>query len=343
MQFKDYLEKILNNCNLTEQEACEIFGEIMDCKLTVAQISSLLVALRSKGEKIEEITGFVRAMRNRMEKIIIEDNHLVDTCGTGGDEKSTFNVSTVSALVAAGAGCKVAKHGNRAVSSKTGSADLLESLGVRIDLSLEKIKESIEKIGIGFLFAPNFHKAMKHAAPARRELGIKTVFNILGPLTNPAGTKKQLIGVFDEKLTEPLAMVMKNLGTEKAMFVHGEDGLDEITITGKTKVTELNNGKINTYYIEPEQFGINRGNLNDLVCKDAEENKKIALSVLKGEKSSRRDIVILNAGATIYLAGIASSLKEGISLAKKSIDSGAAINKLNQLIEFTNSQEGYVI
>lgn len=339
MQFKDYIEKILNNFNLTEDEASSVFGEIMEGKLTNAQISAFVVALRSKGETIDEITGFVKTMRNRMEKIHVNGNHLIDTCGTGGDGKNTFNISTLSAFVAAGAGCKIAKHGNRAVSSKSGSADLLESLGVKINLSPEKVKKSIEETGMGFLFAPNFHKAMKYAAPARREIGIKTVFNILGPLTNPANAKRQLTGVFNEKLTEPLAGVLKKLGTERAMIVHGEDGLDEITITGKTKITELYDGKIKTYHVEPEEFGINRGNLNDIVYKNAEENKEIALSILKGEKSSRRDIVLLNAGATIYLSGIANSLKEGISLAKESIDSGAAMKKLNELIEFTNSME----
>jgi anthranilate phosphoribosyltransferase len=341
MSYKIYLEKIINNKNLSEKEASEIFGKIMSGKLTNAQIAGLIIALRVKGESINEIIGFVKEMRQRMGKIKVDDENLVDTCGTGGDGKNTFNISTVSAFVAAGAGCRIAKHGNRAISSKSGSADLLESLGVKINLSPQKVKESIEKVGIGFLFAPLFHKAMKYAAPARKEIGIKTVFNILGPLTNPAGAKKQLIGVFNEKLTEPLAHVLKNLGTKRCMLVHGEDGLDEITITGKTKITEIYENSIKTYYIKPEDFNFKRGNLKDLIYKSNEENREITISILKGEKSSKRDIVLLNAGATIYLSGIAESLKKGIEAAKESIDSGKAFKKLNHLIEFTNKEEVY--
>jgi len=337
MSYKIYLEKIINSQNLSEKEASDIFSEIMSGNLTNAQISALVVTLRAKGESVGEITGFVKSMRQNMEKIEIDNEFLVDTCGTGGDEKNTFNISTVSAFVAAGAGCKIAKHGNRAISGKSGSADLLESLGVKIDISFEKVKESINKIGIGFLYAPIFHKSMKYAASARKEIGIKTVFNILGPLTNPAGAKRQLLGVFNEKLTEPLAKVLKNLGTKHSMIVHGEDGMDEITITGKTKITEINEKEIKTYYIAPYDFGFKKSSMDELILKNKEDGKEFLLSILNGNKGAKRDIVLMNAGAALYVSGKTKSIGEGINMAKDSIDSGKAMKKLRELIEFTNN------
>jgi len=332
---KPFLKKLIERKDLTIEEATDAMGLIMDGKATPSQIAAFLTALRMKGETVTEITGFAKQMREHAEKIHPKASHLVDTCGTGGDVSHTFNISTVSALVAAGAGVTVAKHGNRSVSSKCGSADLLEAFGVKIDLPPKKVEECINKVGIGFIFAPVFHKAMKHVMPSRKEMGLRTVFNILGPLTNPAGAHAQIMGVFDEKLTEVMARVLGNLGTKEALIVHGKDGLDEISISDDTKVSHLKKGKVETYTIRPEDFGIKRGKKEDIVVRNIEESKNLADSVLRGEeKGAKRDVVLFNASAATVMGGRAKDLKEGISKAAESIDSGRARKKLEELVEF---------
>ncbi|HEX9933749.1 MAG TPA: anthranilate phosphoribosyltransferase [bacterium] len=336
MNIKQAIEKTVRLKSLSESEAYATAGQIMEGKATDAQIAALLVSMRHKGESVEEITGFARAMRDRATPVAAGSDSLVDTCGTGGDGSGTFNVSTLSALVAAGAGCRVAKHGNRSVSSQCGSADVFEALGVKVDLQPEAISRCIDEAGIGFLFAPNLHKAMKHAIGPRREIGIRTVFNILGPLTNPAGAKRQLLGVFDGGLTDRLACVLKELGSEHVMVVHGEDGLDEITLTCGTLVTELKDGEISRYRIEPESFGFRRSSEEALKGGDAETNAGIARKVLEGRPCPARDTVLLNAGAVVYVGGKAASISEGIRLAKESVDSGAAMQALERLVAASN-------
>ncbi len=333
---QEALQKVVDFNHLSETEAQRSMEYVMEGQATNSQISAFITALRMKGETVEELTGFVRAMRQKATVVHVNRAHVIDTCGTGGDGKHTLNVSTISAFVAAGAGVTVAKHGNRSVSSKVGSADLLSLLGVNINIEPDKIEECISKIGIGFLFAPTLHKAMKHAVGPRKEIGIRTIFNVLGPLSNPAGVKNQLVGVFDEKLTEPLAKVLKELGAERAFVVHGEDGLDEITVTGTTKVCELRDNKIKSYKISPENFGLKRRNIDEIICREKEQNKKMAISILAGEQSAGRDIVILNAGAAIALSDFSLSIEEGIHKAVESIDSGKAMEKVKQLAEFTN-------
>lgn len=310
-------------------------NEIMEGEASNAQIGAFITALRMKGETIEELAGAAKVMRAKAAKIKV-DGTIVDTCGTGGDGTNTFNISTACAFVAAGGGLRVAKHGNRSVSSQCGSADVLHALGVRIDCAPEQVKECIRKIGIGFLYAPIFHSAMKYAAPPRREIGIRTIFNLLGPLSNPAAANVQLLGVYDAALTLVMAEVLKKLGVGAALVVHGEGGFDEITITGSTRVSELKQGKIITYEICPEDFGLKRGILEDIIGGDANQNAKIIQSVLSGEKGPKRDILLLNAGALFMAAEAAKDFKEGIALAERSIDSGAATEKLKQLIEVTN-------
>jgi len=329
---KAAIVKVVDGKNLTREEASLAAGTIMRGEATPAQISALLVALRIKGETIDEITGFAEQMRAHSVHIHPHSKNLIDTCGTGGDVSHTFNISTVSALVAAGAGAKVAKHGNRSVSSKCGSADLLEAFGVKIDMAPEKVTECIDKIGFGFMFAPSFHPAMKHAAPVRREIGVRTIFNILGPLTNPAGAKLQILGVYSPKLTEVMAEVLKNLGAERALVVHGMDGLDEISMSDKTKVSELKDGKISNYFIDPQELGIKKAEKGDLVVQNVEDSKIAALEILEEhQKSPRLEIVALNAAAALYLSGLAKTIKAGIELAKESINSGAAFRKLEEL------------
>jgi anthranilate phosphoribosyltransferase len=305
----------------------------MNGETTDAQIASLLTALRMKGETVEEITGFVKAMRDKVTKIKAPEEYLIDTCGTGGDGAGTFNISTISAIVAAGAGCKVAKHGNRSVSSNCGSADLLKQLGVNIENPPEKVEKCIEEAGVGFLFAPLLHPAMKYAIGPRREMAVRTIFNILGPLTNPAGAKRQLLGVYSKELTSTIANVLANLDSKHCMIVHGEDGLDEITTTGKTFVSELRDGKVTEYTISPEDFGLIKRDAEDLKGGTPEINAKIALNLLEGGTGGKREITILNSGAAIYVAGKAESLSDGIEKAKESIDSGEALKTLKKLVE----------
>lgn len=331
------IQNLLEGKHLSEQEMMEAMEFIMDGEASPALIGSFLTALRMKGETPEEITGGAKAMRKKAEKIILENFYTLDTCGTGGDCSGTFNISTAVAFIAAAAGIHVVKHGNRSVSSKSGSADVLEALGANIALLPKQIEACVKDKNIGFLFAPTFHKAMKHAAGVRKELGFRTIFNILGPLTNPANAKSQVLGVFDEKLTEPLGIVLANLGVEHAMVVHGMDGLDEITVTDKTKVTEVKNGEIHTYYITPEEFGIQRAGKEKILGGDAKENAEIIRNILDGEKGPKRDIVLLNSGAALYVGKKAKSLEEGIHLSRELIDGGYALNKLNDYIEYTRS------
>ena len=327
-------EKIVMGRNLSEQEAEVMMEAIMGGSATQAQIGGMLTALSIKGETIEEIAGCARVMRRKAIRVY-PLSQVVDIVGTGGDKKHSFNISTAAAFVAAGAGVTVAKHGNRSVSSKCGSADVLEALGVNINLDARQVEESLRHVGIGFLFAPVFHKAMKNVMGPRREIGIRTIFNILGPLTNPAGAQSQVLGVFQAELTEILAEVLIKLGTERALVVHGMDGLDEISICSSTKITEVKDGTVNTYYIEPEDFGLQRADAASIVGGMAVENSKIVLAVLQGEKGPRRDIVLLNSAAALVVGNKAADLKTGVVLAADSIDSGRALAKLQELQMFT--------
>lgn len=335
--FKETISKIIQGQDLTREQAKSIMDEIMGGRATPAQIGGFLTAMRMKGETVDEITGFAQSMRENAQTISPDVPFLTDTCGTGGDGAHTFNISTAAAIVASAAGVPVAKHGNRSVSSSSGSADVLERLGVAIDLGPQDVARCIEEIGLGFMFAPVFHGAMKHAIGPRRELGVRTVFNMLGPLTNPAGAGGQLMGVYSEELTEPVARVLGNLGVKRAMVVYSRDGLDEISVCAPTLVSELNGGEINTYLLNPEEYGFSKAESSDIKGESPEHNAQIIIALLKGEKGAKRDILLLNAGAAIYVGGGAETLAEGIAKAAKAIDSGKAYVKLLQLIEFTKS------
>ena len=339
MVFKDVLSHLLERQDLTQDTMLAVMRQVMSGELTSAQIAAFLIALRAKGETVDEIAAAAMVMRELSTKVAIQDTeHLIDTCGTGGDGIQTFNVSTVCAFVAAAAGAKVAKHGGRSVSSTCGSADVLEALGVNVNQTPEQVAASVNEIGIGFMFAPNHHSAMKHAAPVRRELGIRTLFNLLGPMTNPATARRQVMGVFDKNLTGKLAKVLQKLGSEHVLVVHGADGMDEISFTGDTFVAELKNGQVTEYVLDPAQFGLATHQLKDIQIKDAAESKAMILDVLHGKKGAARDIVLMNAGAAIYVSGQAESLQAGIDKATAVIDSGAALEKLNQLIERSNQR-----
>ena len=337
MVFKDVLSQLLERQDLTQDTMLAVMRQVMSGELTSAQIAAFLIALRAKGETVDEIAAAAMVMRELSTKVAIQDTaHLIDTCGTGGDGIQTFNVSTVCAFVAAAAGAKVAKHGGRSVSSTCGSADVLEALGVNVNQSPEQVAASVNEIGIGFMFAPNHHSAMKHAAPVRRELGIRTLFNLLGPMTNPATARRQVMGVFDQALTGKLAKVLQKLGSEHVLVVHGADGMDEISFTGDTFVAELKNGQVREYVLNPAQFGLATHQLKEIQIKDAAESKAMILDVLNGKNGAARDIVLMNAGAAIYVSGQAASLQAGIDKAAAVIDSGAALEKLNQLIARSN-------
>ncbi|MFC1624089.1 anthranilate phosphoribosyltransferase [Candidatus Omnitrophota bacterium] len=340
---KEAIKKIVGGLDLKRKEMIACMDEIMSGEATPAQIGSFITALRLKGETVEEITGAAMVMREKAVKIGINKGKtakgaktIVDTCGTGGSGTNSFNISTTSAFVVSGAGLKVAKHGNRGVSSPCGSADVVKALGVNIDIGPDKVKECIEKVGIGFLYAPLFHGAMKYAIGPRREIGIRTVFNVLGPLTNPANATSQVLGVYRKELTELMADVLKNLGTKRAFIVHGLDGLDEITITGKTKVSELKNKKVRTFYVKPQDFGMKPAKLADIKGGSAEDNAKITRDVLKGKKGPKKDIVLLNAAFALVAGEAAKDFKKGIKMAEESIRSGKAIKTLERLVEFTN-------
>lgn len=330
---REAIRKLIKKQDLSEEEMLQVMNEIMSGSATAAQIASFITALRMKGETVDEIYICAKVMREKADRIQVQQN-AVDTCGTGGDGLQTFNISTTAAFAVAGVGIPIAKHGNRSVSSSSGSADLLEALGMNIGLSPREVEKCVKRVGVGFLFAPTFHKAMKYAIGPRKEIGIRTVFNILGPLTNPANVKYQLLGVYDEALTETLARVLKKFGVKHALVVNGS-GLDELSTVDKTKVSELKDGKINTYYLTPEQFGIGRVTFEAIHGGTPKENAEITLSVLSGEKSPYTDIVLLNAGAAIYVAGRCKDIAEGIELARKSIETGKAKQKLQLLIAKT--------
>lgn len=333
---KEAINLIIQDISLSEAEMAECMKEIMEGRATDAQIGAFLTALRIKGETVEEITAAARIMREKATKINAPEG-VIDTCGTGGDMSHTFNISTATAIVVAAAGVPIAKHGNRSVSSRSGSADVLEALGLKIDLPPDKVEKCLFETGFGFLFAPLFHPAMKYAIGPRREIGIRTIFNILGPLTNPAGAKRQILGVFADRLTEPLAAVLGNLGAEDVMVVHGEDGLDEITVSDGTRVSRFRHGKVETFYLSPEDFGLKRSPVSDLVGGDKDENAKILLEILKGERGPKRDIVLINSAAALTVAGKTEDLKEGVMIAAEAIDSGKAMSKLKEVIEVSNS------
>jgi len=335
---KDAIGKIVEGVDLKREEMIACMNEIMTGEATQAQIGSFITALRLKGETVEEITGAAMVMREKATKInISSDEVIIDTCGTGGSATNTFNISTTVAFVVSGAGAKVAKHGNRGVSSLCGSADVIKALGVNIDIPPEKVQECIQNIGIGFLYAPLFHGAMKFAIGPRREIGIRTIFNILGPLTNPANATCQVLGVYNKDLTEKLANVLNNLGSRRALVVYGMDTLDEITITGNTKVSELKDKKVRTYYVKPQDFGMKQARLDDIKGGSIEENAGIVREVLEGEKGPRQDVVLMNAASALVVADKAKDFKEGIKIARESIESGMAKEKLEKLIEFTNA------
>jgi len=336
--------------SLTREEARSVMSEVLAGECTDAQIAALLVALHMKGETVEEIVGFAEAIRRAATPLHIHQNStvdvsgterdaLVDTCGTGGDASGTFNISTATALVVAGAGVRVAKHGNRSVTSKCGSADVMEALGVNINLPPARLAACLEEVGIAFLFAPTMHSAMKYVQPARRELRLRTVFNLLGPLTNPAQASAQVVGVYSVELVEKLAEALSMLGLRRAMVVHGSDGLDEITITGSTRIAEVREGMVHSYEVTPEEFGMSRGSLDDIAGGDAAENAEIIRDILGGKKSARRDVVLLNAAAALVAAGKADHLAGAVPLAAKSIDSGAAASKLSALVRFTSAHQ----
>jgi len=361
---QDIIRLLVEKKDLSEEEAMSAMKDIMSGNATDAQIAAFAVALRMKGETVDEITGCARVMREFALKIKVKSSHklspadgkkeskipqevivdidrdeinidretIIDTCGTGGDKTKTFNISTATAFVVAGCGLTVAKHGNRAVSSLCGSADVVEKLGVNINASLEKVEECVNEIGIGFLYAPLLHGAMKYAAPARKQIGVRTIFNILGPLTNPAGAGVQVLGVYSPELTDKLAEVLGRLGSKRAFVIHGMDFTDEFSISGLTRVSELKDGKIETYVVEPEDFGIQRASIEEIQGgKNAEENAEIILGILRGEKGPRRDVVLMNASAALVAAGFAKDFKDGVNKAAFSIDSGAALKKLELL------------
>lgn len=335
-RINEAIKKIVENKSLSEKESFDVCLEIMAGSATPSQIGAFLTALRMKGETIEEITGFCRAMRERMIPIRPLVKFLIDTCGTGGDGMKTFNISTTAAFIAAGAGCFVAKHGNRSVSSLCGSADLISALGLRPDMEYELVKSCIENIGIGFLYAPIFHPAMKNVSNPRKEIGIRTIFNILGPLCNPANVTRQIIGIYRKDFMEKLAGVLMNLGVEHCLVVHGADGIDEITTTTKTYILEIIDKRMTSYEIQPEEFGIRKSSFDELMVQDGMDNLNSFLSVLNGIPGPKTDIAILNAGAAIYVAGKSETIKQGVELARESVFSGAALNKLEELRRFVN-------
>jgi len=333
---KDAIAKLADRCSITEQEAESVMLEIMDGAATSAQIAAYLMGLRLKGETVEELTGSVRAMRAKALRIAVGDPLVVDTCGTGGDGAHTFNISTTTALVVAGAGLTVAKHGNRSVSSKSGSADVLSAIGVKIDLPPERVADCINEVGIGFLFAPLYHGAMKHCVGPRQEMGIRTLLNLLGPLTNPAGASIQVIGVYESRLTSLLGTVLMHLGSQHCFVVHGMDGLDEITLTAKTQISEAKGGVLSNYLLDPGDFGLALVPAKQLAGGTPQENATITRDILRGRKGPKRDIVCLNAAPALIAGRKVRSLHDGFVLAGQILDSGAAAEKLALLIEFTN-------
>jgi anthranilate phosphoribosyltransferase len=331
---KDAIGMLVSGSSLSIEQSAQVMEEIMSGAATPAQIGAFATALKIKGETADEIIGLAKTMRAKAIRVNI-DEPVVDTCGTGGDGAGTFNISTAVAFVAAATGLKVAKHGNRAASSQCGSADVLEALGVKIDLNAEQVQRCLREVGIAFMFAPAFHPALKHAAGPRREIGIRTIFNILGPLTNPAGASAQVIGVPDKSLLERLALVLEHLGCRHALIVHGEDGLDEITISGKTFVCELKDDYISSYIVSPEDFGLPEASLDNLRGGNAEENAELMHSVLSGTPGPQQDVVLMNTAAVLMAGDKIRTFQQGASMAKEAIDSGRALQKLEQLVEFS--------
>ena len=333
---KEAIKKLSNRQDIGYDMAKEVMNEIMSGEASDVQKSAYLTAFSMKGETIEEITASAEEMRNHCIKLL-HDKDVLEIVGTGGDGSNSFNISTTSSIVIAAAGIPVAKHGNRAASSKCGAADVLEALGVKINISPEKSRELLNKIGICFLFAQNYHIAMKYVAGVRKELGIRTIFNILGPLTNPAGATMQVLGVYDKELVEPLAKVLNNLGVKSALSVYGVDGMEEISVSDKTCVCEIKDGETKSYEIDPSEFGFEKCTKQDLVGGDPKENAQITLDILNGQKGPKRNAVVLNSAAGLYVAGIVESIKEGVEIAEEVIDSGKALKQLENFIEFTNS------
>jgi len=333
---QETVKKITQKQDLDETEMAEVMTEIMSGNATDAQIGALMAALATKGETFSELAGAARAMRRKATRVQASADTVVDTCGTGGDRAHTFNISTTAAFVVAGCGVTVAKHGNRSVSSQCGSADLLEALGMRLDVVPEVVEEAVQEIGIGFLFAPLFHGAMRYAAKARKEVGIRSIFNMLGPLTNPAGANCQLLGVYAPELTEMFAEALRLLGSRRAFVVHGHDGLDEITICAPTRVSELNDGLIKTYDLTPDQLLGRSAQPEALEGGDPAQNAQITKQIFAGEKGPKRDVVVVNAAAALIAAGVAGGFADGIKQAENAIDSGSAAAKLDALIQYTN-------
>ncbi|MFT5448198.1 MAG: anthranilate phosphoribosyltransferase [Gammaproteobacteria bacterium] len=337
MDMQGAIHAVTEARDLSAQDMTTVMRTIMTGDATAAQIGGFLVGLRMKGETEDEIAAAAKVMRELATPVDIDVPHLVDTCGTGGDGASTFNISTASAFVAAAAGAHVAKHGNRSVSSSSGSADLLEAAGVKVDLSADQVAQCIREVGVGFMFAPLHHGAMRHAIGPRREMGVRTVFNVLGPLTNPAGAPNQVVGVFSGEMVEPLARVLGQLGSNRVLVVHADDGLDEISIASPTQVAEWNDGDIRRYEVQPEHFGLQRASLSDITAIDAQDSLRIVRAVFDGQAGAARDIVCLNAGAALYACSRASSLENGVELAAKNIDSGEAGRRLNALVSLSQS------
>jgi anthranilate phosphoribosyltransferase len=336
VELKALIAKVASGAAMSREEAAGVFDLMMAGEATPSQMGGLLMGLRVRGETVDEITGAVSAMRAKMIKVDAPPN-AIDVVGTGGDASGSYNISTCAAFIVAGAGLPVAKHGNRALSSRSGAADVLQALGVRIDLSPEKIGRCIREAGIGFMFAPAHHPAMKNVGPTRVELGTRTIFNLLGPVSNPAGVKRQMVGVFSRQWIEPIAQVLANLGSQAAWVVHGSDGLDEITTSGPTSVAALENGKVRTFEVSPEDAGINRSNAEALRGGDAEANATALLNVLKGKPGPLRDVALLNAAAALIVAGLAKDLKGGVAIAQKAVESGEAEGRLDRLIAISNT------
>ena len=337
MDMQGAIKTVLANKNLSADEMTEVMRIIMTGEATPAQIGGFLVGLRMKGETVDEIASAAKVMRELATGVKVSGDHVVDIVGTGGDGSNTFNISTACTFVVAAAGGTVAKHGNRSVSSKSGSADLLEAAGVKLDLNAAQVAKCINEVGVGFMFAPMHHSAMKHAIGPRKEMAVRTIFNVLGPLTNPAGAPNQLLGVFADELVEPLAEVLNKLGSNHVMVVHSEDGMDEISIGAATKVAELKDGKVTSYSITPEEFGLTNTNISELAVNSAEESLAVIKKVLNNEPGPAKDIVKFNSGAAIYVAGLADSLAAGIEKAEEVIASGAAKAKLEELVKLSNN------
>ena len=336
MDMPSAIRAVTERRDLSREEMQSVMNTIMTGEATPAQIGGFLIGLRMKGETIDEITAAAQVMRELATKVDVSGEHVVDIVGTGGDGSSTFNISTASCFVVAAAGGKVAKHGNRSVSSKSGSADLLEAAGVNLDINPEQVAKCVNEVGVGFMFAPKHRGAMKHAIGPRKEMAARTIFNILGPLTNPAGAPNQLLGVFSKDLVEPLAHVLANLGSHHVLVVHSEDGMDEISIGAPTFVAELKDGAVTSYTIQPEDFGLERADLASLKVEDASQSLTVVKSVLANEPGPARDIVVLNAGASLYVAGLADSLSAGVEKAAEVLASGAALIKLDELVKVSN-------